>query len=407
MSRIGWVDFSSTERDKVCQVLAMLREKGTLDELGIGQIRDAFADLLFPGFSTIQTRAKYLITVPRIMRDYYELDTRLQKKIPLLSYLEQQENEVAAILVSRHGKSEGGIIGSTLVDMEKGVARRPSSVYWNGLRQFGVINTRSSLSEFIRQPVRSLDNHKNLLSEDDDSDLLSGRNLVHLDRYDPDWRDNLSIELNCSEAQFLTDKLTHQNSLKHSVISQLLIHGLASESLDDNYLSFDALTVWLSNQTQISPICRQNILIAQQFSEAITGAHIRYNVLIARKAGNASQMAEYEDKYSRWRDRVSETGLFRSGSADLWLETACNGRLMFKTLTQRFVRQWAEAVRLGVSSSELDQLVAHQASRNKGRRSLLYRNLGPEPNWQGMEDLSFRWPTVRLILADISRALPC
>lgn len=41
------------------QVLAMLQEPGTLDELGIGQIRDAFSDLLFRGFLTIQTRAKF------------------------------------------------------------------------------------------------------------------------------------------------------------------------------------------------------------------------------------------------------------------------------------------------------------------------------------------------------------
>jgi len=73
MSQLGWIDFSPNEREKVKNVLAMLAEKGTLDELGIGQVRDAFADLLFPGISTIQTRAKYFITVPRILRDYQAL----------------------------------------------------------------------------------------------------------------------------------------------------------------------------------------------------------------------------------------------------------------------------------------------------------------------------------------------
>ena len=45
MSTLGWVDFSSTDREQVSKILAMFREPGTLDELGIGQIRDAFADL--------------------------------------------------------------------------------------------------------------------------------------------------------------------------------------------------------------------------------------------------------------------------------------------------------------------------------------------------------------------------
>ena len=59
MSVFGWIDFSPSDRALVKEAIAGMKEEGTLDELGIGQIRDAFADLLFPGFSTIQTRAKY------------------------------------------------------------------------------------------------------------------------------------------------------------------------------------------------------------------------------------------------------------------------------------------------------------------------------------------------------------
>ncbi len=46
------------------QVIDLFREKGTLDELGIGAIRDALSDLLFPGTSTIQTRPRYFLLVP-------------------------------------------------------------------------------------------------------------------------------------------------------------------------------------------------------------------------------------------------------------------------------------------------------------------------------------------------------
>lgn len=38
--------------------LSLVRQQGTLDELGIGTVRDAPADLLFPGTSTIQTRPR-------------------------------------------------------------------------------------------------------------------------------------------------------------------------------------------------------------------------------------------------------------------------------------------------------------------------------------------------------------
>ncbi len=99
-SLIGWIDFSSTERERVSQVLSMLQEKGTLDELGIGQIRDAFADQLFPGFSTIQTRAKYFVTIPYIFHDYRKLEPNER---PLLAeYISQQEDKLAICLVENH-----------------------------------------------------------------------------------------------------------------------------------------------------------------------------------------------------------------------------------------------------------------------------------------------------------------
>ncbi len=42
------------------EVIQLFRERSTLDELGIGTIRDACADQLFVGTSTIQTRARLM-----------------------------------------------------------------------------------------------------------------------------------------------------------------------------------------------------------------------------------------------------------------------------------------------------------------------------------------------------------
>ncbi len=42
VSQIGWIDFSSFDRDRVKQVLSQLQIPGTLDELGIGALRDGF-----------------------------------------------------------------------------------------------------------------------------------------------------------------------------------------------------------------------------------------------------------------------------------------------------------------------------------------------------------------------------
>ena len=55
--QIGWIDFSKSDRDKVLGVIQLFAEQTAMDELGIGTVRDAFANIFFPGTSTIQTRS--------------------------------------------------------------------------------------------------------------------------------------------------------------------------------------------------------------------------------------------------------------------------------------------------------------------------------------------------------------
>jgi len=63
-SSFTWLDYSEHERRKMLDVIDLFGEKTTRDELGLGGVRDAFADLLFPGTTTIQTVAKYFLFVP-------------------------------------------------------------------------------------------------------------------------------------------------------------------------------------------------------------------------------------------------------------------------------------------------------------------------------------------------------
>lgn len=55
MAFFTWLDFSEQDRQRALDVLHLFREKGTVDELGVGTVRDAIADVLFPGTSTIMS----------------------------------------------------------------------------------------------------------------------------------------------------------------------------------------------------------------------------------------------------------------------------------------------------------------------------------------------------------------
>ena len=64
--QIGFVNFSQEELARKNKVLQMVRDQTAIDELGLGRIRDAFANLMFPGMSTLQRRAKYFAVMPSL-----------------------------------------------------------------------------------------------------------------------------------------------------------------------------------------------------------------------------------------------------------------------------------------------------------------------------------------------------
>jgi hypothetical protein len=67
-SMFAWLDCSERERRTMLGVIDLFREKGTVDELGLGIVRDAFADEFLPGTSTLHSRARYWLFVPWIYR---------------------------------------------------------------------------------------------------------------------------------------------------------------------------------------------------------------------------------------------------------------------------------------------------------------------------------------------------
>src|ERR1022692_2913046 len=63
-SIIAWLDASREDQRRMREIVNLFAQSESRDELGIGQVRDAFSDSLFPGTSTLHTRARYLLFVP-------------------------------------------------------------------------------------------------------------------------------------------------------------------------------------------------------------------------------------------------------------------------------------------------------------------------------------------------------
>lgn len=382
----------------------MNSEPGTLDELGIGQLRDAYADALFPGFSTIQTRAKYFITISRMIRDYWDLVSSKKEKKSLVEYLQIHERELTQKLCEQNlNKSDIGIIGSSNYWKGKDVARHPSSIYWNGLRVLRLVNTEVSLAEFSRERLK--DNVVVQSSSEDESNMEERiTSLVPLDElYDQNWYENVSIKLNLDEALMLKDKLM-QPHLEHTVLYQIFTYNLELEVIDKKYDQFPVLADYLSSKN-LSIACLENIKRAKEFSNAIHGAHIRYNALLAQNAQNEKLIEQYDKQFHDWYSKNKT--IFNSESTQKWC-SILNSRSHIRP--QVFIQNWNNLLMQYSESrvvlKDLDACVRKRALENKGNsRSLLNKDLGYTPKWEGMSTLSYRWPQVRTILKDIVEAL--
>ena len=113
-SGIGWIDFSDADKQKVMKVLEMLKPNGTVDELGVGVVRNSLSDAMFKGITTIMTRAKYYFIIPRILHSYLRLK---HKPESVKEYLRTQENEIMNELTRKYDDTgtliEENIIGYT------------------------------------------------------------------------------------------------------------------------------------------------------------------------------------------------------------------------------------------------------------------------------------------------------
>lgn len=410
MSGIGWIDFSSEDRARVQEVLNRLKEPGTLDELGIGQVRDAFSDLLFPGFSTIQTRARYFLEIPKIMLDWSAKSTAYRRKHPLPVYLRDAENDLARTLKANYealNLSPENVIGHTVVE-RGGVARRPSSTYWNGLRVFQIVDTSKSLAEFCREWRQGYETVKAVDSDEgsDDSDQHFEREVRRPPNSTGPWRAGLTLDLDKQEAEFLATRFKSAKEIEHSVAAQLLSTKLVEAGIGANHETFAAFSLWANRQTSLSLQMRVRVKTAQRFSAGIEGAHIIFNRLLAERLDDEDLRSYCIDEYKGWKSRVAHANIFHATAAKEWLDVSMASRTV-KKRTVNFLHDWTKAVCENASQRKLDELVRTQALANKPGRSLLERMPRAKAAWYGMKALEYRWPTARRMLRDLLEGQKC
>jgi hypothetical protein len=219
MSTFVWLDYSEQERRKMIDIVDLFREHDTRDELGIGSVRDAFADMLFPGTSTIMTRARYFLLVPWT---YQRLERLRVKSADLAARARLAELNLVEP-IERSDDNDGNI-GKVAKNTLK---RLPSSVYWQGLNVWGIRSFSGAQVQYNRSLDRyyaQLARHGGRAPERDveHDDLISANWHAGLILPPDDFPKECSLSLTRGEAEYLAERISLSPSCSGSLLAALV-----------------------------------------------------------------------------------------------------------------------------------------------------------------------------------------
>jgi len=381
--QLGWIDFSQEERNKVLATLKLLGTQTALDELGIGVVRDAYADILFPGISTIQTRAKYFVLIPYIFAKADKQSYTRNREV--LQWINNFEDKLVSVLVSNSEPKATGIIGSDAMRQRRTVKMKPTSIYWNGLRTFEIArNNKISLSHACNI-VMAKSHRLRTSSVKLDGETFDDQNANHGDFVlfspilpDYDLEKETSIELTHSEAEFLFDKITKAMVTKNTLLALLLKKRV-------NFNSFNQI-----DENMLPYTIKRDYQLAKSFADFIIGAHLRYNLIYSN----------YEDldmklKFENWKADFD----FGSFAID-----AVFDRINCNKKTVDFCKAFFRYIENG-DMIAIDKLIEDREKDVKGPRAKLRKpeeyRYTPVHNYK----LDYRFGTARVIIDDIIRGL--
>lgn len=392
--QLGWVDFSREDREKVLDVMNLLQEQGAVDEIGIGLVRDAFANLFFPGTSTVQTVAKYFLIVPYVLKEATEgrYGNDLNK---ILRRIDQEEKECGKLLM-QNCPGEDGIIGRRVLP-KSWVARKPSNIYWNGIRTYGICTQDLTIPELLKASIILLAQKKNAAlgnkgddttdSERDDADAgrdVSTQLFSVPDDYYADWRTNLSIHLTTTEAAFLRKII--ETSVSTSLLGYLLRHSVDVTKYD----SFEAIYEDLG--AAVPAELARTMKLACDFNRLVYTARVRYNYILSD--------GQNEDAVAEWRYIEENMQHMMSVDVDDVLQTL--------HITNFRLRRFLTSFKVALLDGDLDVadkvLIDREIEiKTRSRAKLCKRDDYANDTWIGGRYLDYRFSSAKRIITDIYR----
>ena len=383
---LTWLDLTGTDREQMRRVLALFKE-GTVDELGLGTLRDAFAGKLFPGVTSIQTRLRYVLFIPWI---YQQLEAKRTRSDQVGEAARRAEVALINALAESEDEEDWGVIG---IKARSDLQRLPSSVYWQCCICWGVFMHEKAQSWYhthFREQADQPSWHRQLPERPDGFPKGAGFALTR------------------DEAEFVQARIVEMR--RGSLLEQLAAKPRSdwSESLWEQPEAVGA-----------TGDLGETVRLACRFSLHVEGIPLLYNLMLAERQRelygenkedlHAQTSAEgYVEEWGEWAGKEAQEEPFDGQELAEWL-----ARNKFRyPHQQRFINAWT--ARLGAldleaakDDSELRTLIENREYRLKKGRSRL-RNPKRLLNWSGRSGvgrMQFNWPQARQVLLDLHESL--
>ena len=394
-SMFTWVDFAEDDRRKMADVIALFREKDTRDELGLGGIRDTFADLLFPATSTIQTRARYFLFVPWI---YQELEHRRTPAADIERLA--RRDEIRLIHALESGGETEGVIGSLAQDR---LMRLPSNIYWAGLGKLRIRRFAGSQEQYQRGFTAFYPLSGRRLVAEDEQPLESGAWSPSLPPAPSGFLERATFGLSKREAKYLAERIWEVGP---TVFGELLSSSKAE---------IDRRFVWDTTfAAGLGPSLKGQIAHARNFSELMHPAALLYNFMLARDAKRKSLQDEYRGELGAWAELVADAkARYAAWDRRRFWAIVSDATHVVSAPTRKFVDGWIDHAlqtatlgRIGEDPAALSLIAARETQVKRARKRL--GNPRALERWNeasGAGQIDYRWFRVKTIAGDIRQGL--
>lgn len=307
--QLGWVDYSRQERETIKELLKVLGEGSSLDELGVGIVRDSISDLLYPGTSVLHTRAKYYVLIPALFQKAKK--SNLTTRTEVRRFIDTEQDKIARalrrVIDEKTGTKEAGIIGGR---SDRAVKMKPTRIYWNGLRTTGILLNPVMSYDDACSAVASFNKKKQNIeikseSEDeggDASDAGQGNFMIFntpCRQSIDEFMTNPTLYMTKEEAEYLREQFLHVPIMKNTLMEYCLKSKVSLKGQ-----AFDKIQLL----DGMSDNLKYHIELAKEFADFIYGAYIVYNLIFFENGGDYATDEEFkrlETEYSLWKKQTS------------------------------------------------------------------------------------------------------